>query len=156
MPLTVMDKDADLFESKANVLVNPVNCFGVMGAGLAKQFKEKYPWCFKPYKQHCDTEQMEAGDVLMVQNPDRRNNLQWIACVATKEHWSDDSSLKIVNKCVDNMRKTINRYGVKHIAVPALGCGLGGLQTVDWYAFHSFMSITFEKAKAQVDLYVPH
>lgn len=120
--------DGSIFDSGCQVLVNPVNCVGVMGAGLAAEFREKFPENFFAYKRACDNYDLRPGymhvyheyikDVYIVNFP-------------TKNHWRDKSKLGDINVGLENLRRLIGACGFKSIAIPALGCGLGGLQWSD-------------------------
>lgn len=118
---------ADIFSLDASILVNPVNCQGVMGAGLARQFALRYPSILAPYKRACSTKQMVAGGVLMV-TPDE-NPMVRVANLATKDHWKSPSQITWIESGVHNLAATLNEPS--SIAIPQLGCGLGGLQWVD-------------------------
>ena len=119
-------KQGDIFLSTAQVLVNPVNCVGVMGAGLAKQFAQQYPGCLKPYQQACRAKFLKPGKVLgwKVPNP---GTTQWILQLPTKRHWKQPSRMDDVVKGIQALRTWMEEKGVTSAAVPPLGCGLGGL-----------------------------
>ena len=110
----------DIFNSTANLLVNPVNSVGIMGAGLARQFKNRYPVMFKDYKEDCKKGLYVGGSCKIYGE---------VACLATKQHWKDPSQLRYIT---DGLRRLwLQMYGKKitSVAIPRLGCGLGGL---DW------------------------
>jgi O-acetyl-ADP-ribose deacetylase (regulator of RNase III) len=130
----------DILEAQVDAIVNPVNCVGVMGAGLAKQFRERYPEMFERYKRWCNKGLIELGVyMLYVTEEDRPKSgyPKFIVCFPTKNHWADVSKLEDIEACLDDLQDwvevrqhsfdEINR--IKSIAFPALGCGLGGL---DW------------------------
>lgn len=114
-----------IFASNCEALVNPVNCVGVMGAGLALQFKERYPENFRRYKSACDRGVLRPGRVLTT----FRDNLnpRLIINVATKKHWRDKSALEVVAQGIREISSACVNSRVKSIAIPAIGCGLGGL-----------------------------
>lgn len=118
--------EADLFQSEASVLVNPVNAAGAMGAGMAKQFAARFPEIVGPYRLACRTRKLVAGSCILLPS---RNRL--IACVATKDHWRFPSRLEYVEQGMDDLVEKISGLTrvPARVAVPALGCGLGGL---DW------------------------
>ena len=107
--------NGDIFKSKCEALVNPVNTKGVMGKGLALAFKTKYPAHFANYQRACKSGEMTTEKVLAYQE----KNGPMIICLATKADWRDSS--KIANQ--------IKALGIRSVAIPKLGCGLGGL---DW------------------------
>lgn len=117
--------NGDIFKSKCEALVNPVNIKGIMGKGLALAFKTKYPAHFENYKRACQSGEMTTEKVLAYQEI----NGPMIICLATKEDWRDSSKIEYVSAGLDDLAKQIKALGVRSIAIPKLGCGLGGL---DW------------------------
>ena len=133
-------KSGNIFTSDAQAYVNPVNCVGVMGAGLAKQFKRKFPDNFKAYKAVCDDMEMMLGkchffDYRKVENLDiSRNYPVWIINFPTKYHWKDKSKIDCIEQALDDMivQGNIGGFGgIYSLAMPRVGCGLGGLQWED-------------------------
>jgi O-acetyl-ADP-ribose deacetylase (regulator of RNase III) len=122
MPIVYVE--GNILESSASVLVNPVNCVGVMGAGLALQFKRKYPEMFKMYKKNCTMVSMDVGDVACFYETDAE---QIIVNLATKRHWKEACSLEGMEKCVRTLRGILEASKPKSVALPKLGCGCGGL-----------------------------
>lgn len=116
----------DLFESDCRVLVNAVNCVGVAGAGLALQFKRHFPEQVNEYVAFCRAGRMRPGVVHDAALPDGRR----IVSVPTKRHWRDHSSLDDVAVGLRALALYCRETGMESIAVPALGCGLGGLPQV--------------------------
>lgn len=116
----------DIFASDCEALVNPVNCVGVMGAGLAKQFKQRYPEMFSDYAAWCATGGMAPGSISLWSTEET----PYVFLVATKDHWRDPSTLDYVKRCMDGLVLCAPDL-VESIAVPALGCGLGGLAWAD-------------------------
>lgn len=116
----------NIFDSECEALVNPVNCVGVMGAGLAKQFKDRFPWMFTEYVFHCKCSPFEPGDVTY----HWKDNI-YIFNLATKDHWKDPSQLLWISYGLTNLADLIEELDIKSIAIPALGAGLGGLNWND-------------------------
>lgn len=128
--------EGSIFDCPAEIKVNPVNCVGVMGAGLAKQFAAVSPWNEAAYKAHCARGYMKPGDVYAFHDwqSDFSGSPRYIINAATKNHWRDKSELQWIRKCA------LGIFGVcvgfkgsfgrpfESIAVPMLGCGLGGLE----------------------------
>ncbi len=112
----------DLFQSKAKVLVNPVNTVGVMGKGLALEFKRRYPAMFAFYKQACDDHVLIVGTVLLWKGSDR-----WVLQFPTKEHWRNASQLSYIEKGLESFVNTYRELGITSVAFPKLGCGCGAL-----------------------------
>jgi O-acetyl-ADP-ribose deacetylase (regulator of RNase III) len=112
----------DLLASDAVALVNPVNCVGVMGAGLAAQFKRAYPHNFYVYQAACRRGELSPGRVLAVKDGER-----WIVNVPTKRHWRDRSRFDDIAAGLIALVREVRARSLSSIAVPPLGCGLGGL-----------------------------
>lgn len=118
----------NLLEADAEALVNTVNTVGVMGKGIALQFKRKFPENFKAYKQACDKEEVEIGR-MFVFSFDRLTNPRYIINFPTKNHWREESRLEYVREGLDALVGEVRDLKIHSIAVPPLGCGNGGL---DW------------------------
>ena len=119
-----------IFDSNTEVLVNPVNCVGVMGKGLALEFKKRYPLMFDKYKIACGKGLYYAGCVRIYS----RDGVV-IFNAATKKHWRDSSNIEDVEYCIVGVYNAITEYKYKSIAIPAIGCGLGGLSWSDVESF---------------------
>lgn len=117
--------NGDIFNSQCEALVNPVNTRGVMGKGLALAFKNKYPAHFENYKRACQNGEMTTDKVLAYQEI----NGPMIICLATKADWRDSSKIEYVSAGLDDLVNQIKALGIRSVAIPKLGCGLGGL---DW------------------------
>lgn len=117
--------NGDIFKSQCEALINPVNIKGVMGKGLALAFKTKYPAHFENYKRACQSGEMTTEKVLAYQEI----NGPMIICLATKADWRDSSKMEYVSAGLDDLANQIKALGIRSVAIPKLGCGLGGL---DW------------------------
>lgn len=117
--------NGDILKSKAKVLVNPVNCVGVMGAGLAAQFKGKMPAMFKEYEKACADGEVEIGKCHYWYN---KKTKQWVCNFPTKEHWLEPSFYTHIVMGLQNLVEFLNENDLKSVAIPRLGCGLGGLE----------------------------
>ncbi len=120
----IVFKTGNIFSSKADVLVNPINCVGVMGAGLAKQFKEKYPEMYFEYKRLCDEGTIKVGEVSFFKSLDSNKG---ILNFPTKQHFKDNSKLEWIDLGLKHFVQNYTSWGISSIAFPLLGCGLGGL-----------------------------
>ena len=118
MPITI--KYGSIFDSSAQVLVCPVNCVGVMGKGLALEFKQRFPEMWTYYKTRCDAGELEPGSVYFNRN---------IALFTTKNHWRDASQIEWIEYGLIELADCRYSVGFQSIAIPQLGCGCGGL---DW------------------------
>lgn len=114
----------DLFQSPARVLVNAVNTVGVMGKGVAEEFKRCYPEMFAQYQQLCQDEQFTVGQLWLYKTPHK-----WILNFPTKAHWRDPSLLPYIEAGLQKFAENYADKGITSISFPLLGCGAGGL---DW------------------------
>ena len=119
----------DLFDSGSEALVNPVNCVGVMGKGLALQFKQRFPANFVSYANACRRRELAPGRLHVFDASP--GNPRLIVNFPTKRHWRDASRLDDVAQGLDTLANAIASSGIRSIAIPPLGCGLGGLPWPD-------------------------
>lgn len=117
-----------IFDSGAYALVNPVNCVGVMGKGLALEFKKRFPGNFKTYQSACSKGVVQIGKVFRYYT-DLPGTPKIIFNFPTKQHWRDPSKLRYIEKGLLDLMLYISITDIPTIAIPALGCGEGGL---DW------------------------
>ena len=119
----------DIFKSGCQVLVNPVNCVGVMGKGLALQFKNKYFNMYLEYRRDC---LKQKGSYRRYTpgccNTYFTDNETVIANIATKNHWMDKSKYEWVQKGIHELHEIMTAMNYKSVAIPRIGCGLGGLE----------------------------
>lgn len=113
----------DIFKSPAQVLTNTVNCVGVMGKGVALEFKNRYPQMFGDYKSKCDEGKVKPGQPYLWED----DSVQ-ILNFPTKRNWRDKSLLQDVEDGLKHLASSYEKMGIQSIAMPALGCGLGGLK----------------------------
>lgn len=121
-------RSGDIFKAEAEALVNTVNCVGVMGRGVALQFKNRFPANFRVYKTACDRGDVQPGRML-VYELGALNSPRYIINFPTKRHWKGKSRIEDIESGLVALRAEIESRGIKSIALPPLGCGLGGL---DW------------------------
>ena len=117
--------NGNIFNTECEALVNPVNIKGVMGKGLALAFKNKYPAHFANYQRACQSGEMTTEKVLAYQEI----NGPMIICLATKDDWKNSSKIEYVSAGLDDLVNQIKALDIRSVAIPKLGCGLGGL---DW------------------------
>ena len=120
-------KQGDLFQDNAQALVNPVNCVGVMGKGIALQFKEKFPDNFKEYSRACRQSRVRPGR-MFVFNTYRPQAHRYIINFPTKRHWREPSYIPDIEAGTADLAQEIQDRKIVSIAIPALGSGLGGLE----------------------------
>ncbi len=124
-------KDQDIRLADVKYIVNPVNCQGVMGAGLAKALKDVYK-NFKAYDAACGSKQLKPGEFVI----DQFLFSPTVIHLATKDHWKDPSEILWIEKGIDNLKAFLDTnydtfFGELTVALPKIGCGLGGLKWID-------------------------
>ena len=122
----------DLFDADVEALVNPVHCAGLMKRGLCRQFKTRFPENFDRYESACDADALAPGDVLVHDQGGLFGDAQrprYILNVATKDHWRDASRPANIRAGMAAVVNEVQARSISSLAVPALGCGGGGL---DW------------------------
>jgi O-acetyl-ADP-ribose deacetylase (regulator of RNase III) len=141
-------KVGDLFESDAQTLVNTVNCIGVMGKGIALEFKKRFPDMYKDYLSKCEGGQLHLGKPYLY----RRLLMPWILNFPTKGHWRAVSKLSDIIKGLVYLEQNYKDWGIMSLAVPPLGCGNGQLEwTVVGPTLYRYLS----KLDIPVELYAP-
>lgn len=141
-------RKGNIFESGAYALVNPVNCVGIMGKGLALQFKNQFPENFKLYKQLCDEGGLQPGKLLLVEESDHL-----IINFPTKRHWKDKSLIEDIDTGLKVLAQQIIKKKIQSIAIPALGCGLGGLE---WDQIKTLLNLYLHNIEdIQIIIYEP-
>ena len=116
----------DILESKAQTITNTVNCVGIMGKGIAAEFKKKYPAMYEDYKNRCYAKKIQPGQPYPYF--DKLQNIT-IINFPTKNHWRSPSHLSDIIKGLDYFIAHITDWKIQSLAMPPLGCGNGGL---DW------------------------
>lgn len=116
--------NGDMFSVNADILINTVNCVGVMGAGVALAFKERYPSMYIEYKELCNKGLIKPGELHVWHNNDKI-----IVNFPTKRHWRNKSLYKDIESGLVVLNHFLKTKNKGRVALPALGCGHGGL---DW------------------------
>ncbi|WP_391558936.1 macro domain-containing protein [Robertmurraya sp.] len=120
----------NLLEADAEALVNTVNTVGVMGKGIALQFKQAFPEVFKAYEKACRAEEVKTGEMFIVPTGSMFNP-KYIINFPTKQHWKGNSKMEFIDNGLNALVKDIKRLSIQSIAIPPLGCGNGGLNWDD-------------------------
>lgn len=117
----------DILDSRAEALVNTVNCVGVMGRGIALQFKNAFPDNFKAYAAACRRDEVQPG-LMFVYDTGQLTGPRWIINFPTKRHWRGKSRIEDIRDGLAALAREIRQRGIRSVAVPPLGAGLGGLE----------------------------
>lgn len=136
--------EGDLFSSPAQVIVNTVNTVGVMGKGIALEFKKRYPDMFENYKKVCDKHNLQTGKLMLWYGKDH-----WILLFPTKEHWRNPSKMEYIEKGLMAFTRKYASYNITSIAFPKLGCGNGEL---NWNEVRPLMEKYL--ANLPIDVYI--
>lgn len=136
----------NLFTSNAKVLVNTVNTVGVMGKGIAADFKKIYPKMFEEYKSLCESSKLDIGELHLYKTSNK-----WILNFPTKKHWKSPSTVEYVEKGLQRLLEQATKLQLTDIAMPKLGCGNGGL---DWeMQVKPIVEKYFKKSPINVSIY---
>lgn len=142
-------KVGDMFDSKMKTLVNTVNTVGVMGKGVALEFKKRFPDMYKEYVALCESKQLKVGEPYLYYDLTGAS----ILVFPTKEHWRSPSKLSYIIDGLDWFVQHYDKLGIESIAFPPLGCGNGGLEWDD------VGPLMYEKLKAlpiDIEMYAPY
>jgi O-acetyl-ADP-ribose deacetylase (regulator of RNase III) len=147
--LVIINYNQDLFNSDAQTLVNTVNCVGIMGKGIAKEFRTRYPRMYEDYRLRCDKKELKIGEPYVW-----KDNNRWVLNFPTKLHYNDLSQLDWIE---DGLKYFIEHYkdwGITSIAFPALGCNNGKLE---WKDVLPLMKKQLGKIKdINIEIYPPY
>lgn len=146
--MSVTLRYGNIFEGCCETIAIPVNCVGVMGKGLALQYKQKHPNGFDMYKKMCDSREIRPGVCGLIKEKNGSSFLMF----PTKNDWKLPSKLEYVDEGLECLKANYRNLGIKSIALPALGCGLGGLK---WADVKKLVFDKFSGEKLNVILYVP-
>jgi O-acetyl-ADP-ribose deacetylase (regulator of RNase III) len=140
--------DGDLLKTPADALVNTVNTVGVMGKGIALQFKLAFPDNYAAYEAACKRGDVQIGKMFVFR---REKNPRFIINFPTKKHWKGKSKMEDIESGLKALIQVVKKEHIKSIAVPPLGCGNGGL---DWEQVRPLIEEAFlELPDVQVQLF---
>lgn len=122
MPI-VRELRGDIFKSKMQTLVVPVNTQGTLGAGLAKQFKIRYPGLLAPYKRACFNGTFSKKGYFLYTVDENRK----ILCLPSKQRWVEPSRIEWIDIALERITEHYKEDGIESLSIPAIGCGLGEL-----------------------------
>jgi O-acetyl-ADP-ribose deacetylase (regulator of RNase III) len=144
-----------MFAQPFDIRINTVNCVGVMGRGIALAFKNRYPAMFKAYKMECDLENIKPGELFVWKGkstyPPKDADCH-VVNLPTKRHWRDNSRYEDVEAGLKALRKYLEPLGSVTVALPALGCGCGGL---NWEKVSAMISREMDGLKAEITVFSP-
>jgi len=147
-------KEGDLLNEDVDAIINTVNCVGVMGKGIALQFKNKWPDNYKFYKKACKEGKVKVGESLIYDLGGLFSKPRYIVNFPTKNHWREKSKISYIDNGLQNLINFIKIAGIKSIAIPPLGCGNGGLK---WSEVKPIIEKYFEEVPdVKVNLFEPH
>lgn len=139
----------NLLESNAQTLVNTVNCVGVMGKGIALDFKKRFPAMFDEYVEKCARGEVRLGEPYLWKNPKG----PWVLNFPTKDHWRSNANLRDIVRGLNFLIAHYEEWGIESLAVPPLGCGNGQLE---WRMVGPILTQYLERLDIPVDLYAPY
>jgi O-acetyl-ADP-ribose deacetylase (regulator of RNase III)/uncharacterized protein YwgA len=139
----------DLFASPAQTLVNTVNCVGIMGKGVAAEFKKRYPAMFDDYAARCERKEVKLGEPYLYRDLLGANVVNF----PTKDHWRSPSRLADIERGLDYLVSHYAEWGITSIAFPPLGCGNGGLE---WSEVGPLMHHKLHRLPIDVEVYAPY
>lgn len=137
----------NIFDSKAEALVNPCNTKGVAGAGLSLAFKEKFLANFNAYRAGCLAKDVMIGEVYPI-----RCGQAWIVNLPTKDDWKNPSRIGWIDDGLNDLGWWLEAEEIKSVAIPALGCGLGGL---DWTDVKPLIERNLADNECDIEVYEP-
>lgn len=114
--------NGDLFNSKAQTIVNTINCVGAMGKGIALEFKKRYPEMYSKYLKLCDEGLIKIGSLWLYKTPEK-----WVLNFPTKDDWRNKSKVEYLELGLKKFVTTYKEKGITSIAFPLLGANNGGL-----------------------------
>lgn len=129
----------NILKADAEALVNTVNCIGFMGKGIALQFKKAYPQNFAAYHKACNAGEVQPGRMFIVDLHSMLNP-KYVVNFPTKRHWRADSRYEDIESGLEALVAEVRQRGIQSIAIPPLGCGLGGL---DWHEVRPMIERAF-------------
>lgn len=142
----------DLLSAGSDALVNPVNCVGAMGKGLALQFRRAFPENHAAYADACRRRLVRPGRMFVFATGHARP--RFVINFPTKRHWRDASRMDDIDAGLEDLRRTVRDRRITSIAVPALGSGLGGL---DWEIVKELIQRRLgDMPHIRIDLFAPH
>ncbi len=137
----------DIFKSKAQTLVATVNCVGIMGKGIAKEFRQRFPNMYKAYFKACKRGELQSGRLFYY-----KDLVSSILCFPTKDNWKGPSKYEFIEAGLKAIVENYQKWGITSLALPPLGCGLGGL---DWNKVKPLILKYLSEILIEIEVYEP-
>jgi len=141
----------NMFDAQVDAIINTVNLVGVMGKGVAFQFKERFPENYRVYQEACKNHTIGIGNSLVVPAVWHGRHIL-IVNFPTKVHWRNPSEYLYVERGLDNLAEILKQYSIKSIAVPPLGAGNGGLE---WERVRAMIANKLSSVDCDVQVFEP-
>ena len=143
----------DMLQAGVEALVNTVNTVGVMGKGIALQFKEAFPYNNKVYREACKKNELAPGKLLGVWDENLLLGRKYIINFPTKTHWRKPSRYEYIEMGLVALRELLVRENIRSVAIPPLGCGNGGL---DWDRVREMINTHLADLPVEILLFEPN
>ena len=139
----------DILKSKAQTLINTVNCVGIMGKGIALEFKKRFPEMFEDYVERCERKEVKPGLPYLYRSlfPPQILNFP------TKDHWKSVSRISDIELGLQHLLRHYKEWGITSLAVPPLGCGNGQLE---WRAVGPLIYRYVKQMDIPIEMYAPY
>ena len=149
----IVYKSGNLLADTAEALINTVNTKGVMGKGIALAFRQAFPRNYLEYREACQKAQVGIGRLLVIQDTNPVYGAKLIINLPTKTHWIYPSEYSYVEAGLHALRQFIMQYRVTSVALPALGCGNGGL---NWQVVKGMVETALGDLSCDIRVYEPN
>lgn len=143
----------DILESSAQALINTVNTVGVMGKGIALQFKKAFPSNYKAYSDACKRNEVKIGKLFVYKDANLSSGEKIIINFPTKTHWRKPSEYSYIEEGLDDLIQVIEKYEIKSVAIPPLGSGNGGLK---WEKVKRIIGEKLKELNIEIFVYEPN
>lgn len=143
--------EGNLLQAPADALINTVNTEGVMGKGIALQFKEAFDLNYRLYRQACKEQHVRVGEMFVTETHELVGP-RFIINFPTKRHWKEKSRLEYITDGLEDLKSIIAKHGITSVAMPPLGCGNGGL---DWHQVRPLIVQALAEVAIPIQLYEP-
>lgn len=142
----------NILDSKAQALINTVNTMGVMGKGIALQFKKEYPNNYRAYEKACKLGEVEVGKMFVTEDSSTSSGAKIIINFPTKTSWRKPSEYQYIEEGLDSLITEIKERKIKSIAIPPLGAGNGGL---NWEKVKTLIEKKLQHLDIDIYVYEP-